>query len=235
MELETLQARTRELSGKGPAHRSREAGEVPAILYGGGKDPVSVSITSRDFGHFLHRHSGAQAILQLEFTDASDMNTAVLVKQVQRHPLRESILHADFMRIRLDELIRTRVSIELVGQAVGIVEGGVLDQQCHELEIECIALEVPEKIEVDVSHLDIGEGMHVGEIEMPEGITLLTDTDRALAAVHVPRVVEEVVEEEEGLEGEEGEEGAEGEEGGEGGEGGDAKESGEAKEGRGKD
>ena len=135
-----------------------------------------------------------------------------MLKAVQHHPIRGEVLHADFMRIRLDERIQTVVPLVLAGQAKGLVEGGILDHQLRELEIECLALEVPEQITVDVSDLGIGDVIHVADVHVPATVTLLTGTDRAVVAVLAPRVVEEaaVSEEVEAAEGEEGK-GAEGE------------------------
>ena len=209
MELQTLPVNTRDKSGKGPARRTRVNKAVPAVLYGGGGEPVSLTIDLRSFEQLLQLHHGDHAVLHLHFADNPGMNSPALVKAIQRHPVSDAILHADFLRIRLDELIQTSVAIKLVGRPVGLTDGGVLEHQLREIEIECVAINVPDEISVDVSHLEIGDTMHVSEMPALEGITFLSAGDRAVASVIVPRVVTADLPEE--VEGEEGEEGAEGE------------------------
>jgi len=210
MQILSLKTTTRPDTGKGAAHRLRATGLVPGVLYGGGQDPVGLCLDEREFDLLIHHgRSGEHAILQLEFEDQPDLNTPVLVKEVQHHPIRDTVIHVDFFRIRLDERIQTAVPVELTGQAAGVVEGGVVDHQLRELEVECMALEVPEVIQVDVSALNIGDGLHVSDITVPENVTVLTEPDRPVAAVLAPRLVVEEAAEEAAEEGEEGEAGEE--------------------------
>lgn len=214
MRLQSLTATTREESGKGPARRIRLAGKVPGVLYGGGKGPVALALDLKEFQHLLHSQSGTQAVVQLEVKDRPDLNSPALLKSVDRHPVKDAILHADFQRIHLDDRIHTRVPVTLVGRAKGVAEGGVLEHHLRELEVECLALEVPDEVQVDITELDMGGAMHVAELRLPEGVTVLTEANRTVVAVHIPRVVA-VAEAAEGEEeeGEEGEAKAEGEEG----------------------
>jgi large subunit ribosomal protein L25 len=216
MKIDTLTAQTREDSGKGPARRLRATGEVPCILYGGEKNPLQVRIDAGHLEQLLHAHSGSFAVVNLEVSDNPDENSPALMKAVQRHPLRENILTVEFQRIRMDQKIQVMVQVELTGRPKGVQEGGVLDQQLYEIEVECLALDIPEKITKDVSGMEIGDAMHVSDLEVPEGVAFLTDGEFSLASVHVPQIIEEPEEEElegvEGAEGEEGEEGAEKEE-----------------------
>ena len=211
MELQTFTVKTREDAGKGAARQSRMKGSIPCVLYGGGEEPVALAANSRDFEVLLHAHAGSHAVLQLDVANQPALNTPVLVKDVQRHPVMDTLMHADFLRISLDERIHTSTVIELTGQCKGVVAGGVLEQQLRELEIECLALDVPEAIVVDVSGLDIGDSIHVAALEVSGKITVLTEPDRTVAAVHAPRVVKETAEgeEEAAAEGEEGEGGEE--------------------------
>jgi len=176
------------------------------VLYGGKKDPVSIQLELRELERLLHSRSGEQAVVQLDMTDEPDLSCPALLKNVQHHPIRGDILHADFVRIRLDERITTLVPIELSGRARGVAEeGGVLDHQLRELEVECLALEVPELIAVDVTELSIGDSLHVSDIVVPANVTVVTEDDRAIVAVHAPRVIQ--AEEEEEAEAEAAEEG----------------------------
>lgn len=212
MEVQNLTVEIRETQGKGPARQIRLAGLVPGVVYGGGRSPLHVTINLKDFERLLHGRFGEHAVLQLEVAGKPELNSPALLKSVQRDPVREFILHADFLRIRLDERIETVVPVELVGQPAGVVAGGILERQLRELEIECLALEVPEKLEVDVSHLNIGDSVHVSAVSVPVGVKVLTDPDRPIATITVPRaVVEAAPVEAEVVEAAEGEEKKEGE------------------------
>ncbi len=210
MELQNLSVSKREGKGKGPAHQTRVKGLIPAVVYGGGQDPLPITVNTKVFDKLLQGRFGEHAVVQLEVDGAPDLNSPALLKQVQRHPLKEYVLHADFLRIRLDERIETVVPIELTGQPAGVVEGGVLEHQLRELEVECLALEVPEHILVDVSHLNIGDSVHVSDLIVPEGITVLTDPERPVALITIPRAIVEAAPSEAAAEGAEG--AAEGEE-----------------------
>jgi len=202
MELQALKAMKRCAGGSGVAGRTRRTGVVPAVLYGGAQDPASISVNLRAFESLIHRSRGGEhAIVKLEVEDAPELDTPALLKAIQHDPLRGSVLHVDFLRIRLDERIETIVPIRLVGQAPGIIEGGVLDHQLRGLEVECLALEVPEEIVVDVSNLHMNDSIHVGQLPIPENVTVLSDPDRPVVAVHPPRVVKEEAVAVEGAEG----------------------------------
>lgn len=189
MELQNLTVNTRETQGKGPARQMRAKGNVPAVVYGGGKDPVQVSINIKDLERVLHGRMGEHAVVQLDVSGNPELNSPALLKAVQHHPIEGYVLHADFMRIRLDERIETVVPIVLTGQPQGVVLGGVLEHTLRSIEVECLALEVPSEFAVDVLALGIGESIHVGSIQAPEGVRILTDPDRVIASIHVPRAL----------------------------------------------
>ncbi|HRK34843.1 MAG TPA: 50S ribosomal protein L25, partial [Candidatus Hydrogenedentes bacterium] len=190
MQLQSLTASTRVSGTKGKVRQNRVQGNVPGVLYGGGKDPVTLSFNARDFVKLVHA-GGAHAIVQLEVGDDAAASSPALLREVQYHPVRGHIVHADFQRIRLDERITTLVPVHFSGQAKGLVDGGVLDYQLRELEIECLALEVPEHIELDVSGLGIGDHLYVSAVVAPEGVTILTESDRSVIACHAPRATKE--------------------------------------------
>ena len=197
MEIHSLKAATRETGGKKSARNVRAAGALPGVLYGGGQEPVSLVINCREFEVAVHRSRGGEhAILRLEVEDKPELSSPVLLKAVQHHPVRGNFLHADFLRIRMDERIVTVVPVRLEGLAPGVGEGGVLDHQMREVEVECLALDVPEEVVVDVSGLHIGDSVHLDAVKFPENVTVLTETDRPVVTVHAPRVVKEVVPEE---------------------------------------
>lgn len=211
MELQSLKASTRTAGGKGAVRKVRAKGTLPVVLYGGDQEPVSLKLDSHQFELLVHGRSGEHAVVSIEVEDKPESNSPALLKAVQRHPVRGHILHADFLRIRLDERIATIVPVRATGQPVGVIEGGVLDQQLREVEVECLALEVPDEILIDITALQVGDSIHVAQLTVPENVTIVTDPERPVVAVHAPRVVKE--EEPEEVEGEgegEGEE-AEGE------------------------
>jgi len=189
MELQNLIVSTRDGRGKGPARQLRVKGSVPGVVYGGGRDPLPVAINRKDFERILHGRMGEHAVVQLEVAERPELNSPALLKSVQHDPVKGSILHADFLRIRLDERIQTVVPIVLTGHAQGVVKGGVLEHTLREVEVECLALEVPAELVVDVTGLDIASSLHVSDIQAPEGVTILTDPGRVVASVQVPRVL----------------------------------------------
>jgi large subunit ribosomal protein L25 len=215
MELQELKAKTREAGGKSTARRLRQTGALPGVVYGGGKEATHVMIDLREFVSVVHGRA-TEHVVQLQVEDQPELSGPALIKFVQHHPVRGDILHADFQRIRLDERITAHVPVSLKGQPEGVIQGGVLDHQLREVEVECLALEMPEELTIDVTALNIGDSVHVQELVAPAGVTILTEPDRTIAAVLAPRVLEEAVPAEEAVEGEEevaeGEKAAEGEE-----------------------
>ena len=207
MELHTLIVAARERKGKGGARKVRAAGEVPGVLYGLGQEPVCFKVSAHVLDHLLRGRAGEHAIVELEVADKPGLNCPALLKEVQHHPVHGHVLHADFLRIRLDTRITTLVSVQLTGQAIGAVEGGVLYHQLREVEVECLALEVPDEFRIDVTELAIGSNLHVADLVAPENVTVVTDPERVIVAVHAPRVLKTAEEEaEEAAVAEEGEE-----------------------------
>ena len=166
----------------------RRTGRVPGVLYGGGKEAVSLDIDGKEFDRLLHSAAGTHPIVNLVCEDQPAMNTAAIVKSVQRHPLKYNPTHVDLVRIRMDETLRTMVPVELTGRCKGVAEGGLLEHQVREIEIECLATQVPEKVSLDITELTIGGAYHVSMLSLPEGVTVLTDSELPVASVHMPRV-----------------------------------------------
>lgn len=189
MELQTLKVNTRTGTGKGPARQSRMIGVIPAVVYGLDADPVSIAVDRRAFETAIaHSGHGEHAVLKLDFEDQPALSCPVMIKDVQHHPVKSTIVHADFMRINLSAKIQVLVPIALTGRCKGITDGGVPDHQLHEIEVECLATAVPETIELDYSELGVGESLHVRDVKAPEGVAIVTDPDRTVIAIHPPRV-----------------------------------------------
>ena len=198
-----LSVDAREAAGSRAARRLRRAGNVPGVLYGGGEDPVAFQVDAR-----LLRNTLAHAGAVLELSIAGAGGTPVVVKELVRHPVSGDMMHIDLLRVRLDQAIGATVVLDLVGgeDAPGVKEGGVLEQVTRELNIEALPTDIPERISVDVSGMDINGVMNLSEVAAPAGVVFLDDPDETvIATITVPtQVAEPEIEEETELVGEEG-------------------------------
>jgi len=207
--------------GSREARRLRRAGFVPAVLYGASHpDPVSLKVGERDLRHLLVDGS---ALFDVKI--GAEKSVPAILKDRQDHPVRDEVVHVDFLEVRLDEKIHATVTIELEGieEAPGVKEGGVLDQSTREVNIEALPTDIPERIVVNVSHMDMGDTLTLDAVPAPSGVEYLDVPEEVtIASVVVPTKVEEPeIEEETVLIGEDGEpievpEGEEGEEPAEG-------------------
>ncbi|MFH0982585.1 MAG: 50S ribosomal protein L25 [Planctomycetota bacterium] len=179
MEQTVLKAKRRTVLGTRAARRERAGGRLLAIVYGHGEDPEAVSLDAHDA--LLELQHGAR-VLDL---DLEGKRTQCLVKDVQYDYLGTNPIHVDLMRVDLSEKVRVKVGIELRGTPVGIAEGGVLDHPTTEIEVECLVIEIPETIAVSVKSLKIGDTLLARDLELPPGVTLLTDPEERIAAVRV--------------------------------------------------
>jgi large subunit ribosomal protein L25 len=180
-----LDALPREIEGSRTNRRLRRSGRVPAVLYGGEGEPLHFSVDARELSHAL-RSTGAVIELAMEGQTA----TAV-VKDQQRHPVRGEAMHIDFVRVRMDVAIQTTVTLDLQGvdDAPGTAEGGVLEQQLRELNVEALPGDVPESIEHDASTLEAGATVTVADISAPNGVTILDDPEAVVASITLPKIV----------------------------------------------
>lgn len=189
---------------------------APGVVYGGGKDPVSVAFDPLLLEKKIKAsHSGINTLFDLE-GDASVANRTVMVKEIQREPVRRTVLHADFLEIDLALRVQVSVPIHLLGDAPGLVEGGVVEHALRELELSCLPGGIPDDVTLDISGLELGDSLHVSDITLPGGVELISDSALSVVSMLVPRAVqaEEAapVEGEEAAEGEAAEEAAEGSE-----------------------
>jgi large subunit ribosomal protein L25 len=199
----SLDVEDRTERGTRASKRMRREGYVPGVVYGGKNgDCTSFKVNALALRHVL----AGSALIDLK---VGGKTRPVIVKDQQRHPVRDELLHIDLLEVRLDEKIQTQVSVHLEGseEAPGIKEGGVLEHVTHLLNIEALPTDIPEAIHVDVSGLEIAATMHLSEISAPEGVTFLDDPEETIiATVVVPTEVEEPeIEEETELVGEDGE------------------------------
>ncbi|MFQ6097454.1 MAG: 50S ribosomal protein L25, partial [Armatimonadota bacterium] len=168
MEQITLKARLRgqDELGKGPAKRIRAAGDVPGVAYGHGREPVSIAVNARELTTAIRAGANVLVDLQIEGLQAED-GTLAIIKDTQRHPITDRYLSVDLQWISLTEKIAVRVPLVLDGTPVGVQEGGFVEHFLREVEITGIATEIPDAIHADVSHLDIGESLHVRDLQVP--------------------------------------------------------------------
>ncbi|MDP9296518.1 MAG: 50S ribosomal protein L25 [Actinomycetota bacterium] len=196
-----LEADEREGTGKGVARKLRASGQVPAVLYGHGMDPVSVSVNSRELYHVLHTGAGANVLVDLHVGSKKHL---VLAREIQRDHIRGELVHVDFLAIRRDEKIHVDVPISIVGESPGVKQGGVVEHHLWEISAECLPADVPESVEVDISRLEIGDSFRVEDLGALGGLTILTPVEETILSVVTPQVleVEEVAAEGEVAEGE---------------------------------
>jgi large subunit ribosomal protein L25 len=218
-----LDAEPRSETGKGAAHRLRASGRVPAILYGQDVEPTPISVGALDLLHLFHHAGGSSVLVDLRINGDEHLTIA---REIQRDLIRDRFIHVDFMAVRRDEKITVNVELHEVGDSVGVHAGGVVQHHLREVEIQALPGDVPERIEVDITPLQIGDSLRVGDLSFPSGVDVLTEADTMVIAVIEPAVMdteldlgvageeapEEAAEAAEAPEGEEGE-AAEGEEG----------------------
>jgi large subunit ribosomal protein L25 len=176
--------------GKGTARRLRAAGSVPAILYGPKRTTTSVAVPSVDFEKKIAHLAGSHLIRLLSAGDADLNERMVLVREIQRHPVTGLALHADFYEVDLTERLAVSVPLRFVGKAEGVVTGGILQPVVREVEVECLPTEIPEFLEVDVTHLGIHDAVHARELKLPEGVAYRGDPGLTLVTVLPPTVEE---------------------------------------------
>jgi large subunit ribosomal protein L25 len=175
----------REIVGSRANRRLRRSGRIPAVLYGGDAEPQHFSIDARDLRHALQ---GAGAVIEL---DLEGQTATAVVKEQQRDPVRGEAVHIDFVRVRMDVAIQAIVTLDLTGvdDAPGTQEGGVLEQQLREVNIEALPGDVPEAIRHDASHLEINATLTLADVTAPEGVTILDDPEQVVASITLPRLV----------------------------------------------
>jgi large subunit ribosomal protein L25 len=179
-----LSVEERTETGKGPARRLRVKGKVPAIVYGRKTVPARISVDAHEFSVALEEF-GRNALFDLKIVGtggSAAMRTAVL-KERQVRPVDGSLVHLDFHEILMDELIEVGVAIEYEGEPVGLEKGGLFQAATRELRVSCLPGNIPSVIKVDVSGLDLGHSIHIGDIKLPEGVSLAQDATVALASV----------------------------------------------------
>ena len=198
MQQAKLEAQQRSVFGKQSARDLRKEGGVPAVLYGRAQGTLAIQLDARTFRQFLRTY-GENVIINMEVS-AGDTET-VIIKEIQRHPVdKQTLLHADFIRISLDEPVTSAVPVVIVGSPPGVQQGGVLEIPLRQVTLNCLPMQMPNDITIDVSHLDIGDSISVSELTLDAAIDILDEPERTIAMVSQPRIQldDEVTEDEDG-------------------------------------
>src|SRR5579864_2312932 len=187
-----LVAEFRETQGKGASRRLRHEGKVPAILYGGQLEARALTLSHQKLALMLDNERFYSTILSLK---VGDQTQAAILKDVQRHPFKNAILHIDFQRVEENEKIRIAIPLHFKGAAVspGVKsQGGIVYHMRNDIEVSCLPKDLPEFIEVDISGLSLNESIHLSQLKIPEGVQLvdLAKEDAAVVAIHSPRAEE---------------------------------------------
>jgi large subunit ribosomal protein L25 len=183
MEAPILRALRRNRSGKGVARKIRAQGMIPAVLYGSGEN-ISLTLQPQELLKILS--SGENTIFRLEIDGEFGGDRQAIVRDLQRDPLKETLLHADLYRISMDVEITVSVPIVLQGMSRELSDiGGMINQLLHEIEIQCLPSLIPHELTIDVAHLGIGEVLHVRDLPVPQGIQVLAASDEVVASVSV--------------------------------------------------
>jgi len=179
----------RTATGKGAARSLRRDGRLPAIIYGHAREPLSLSVPEREFGRLLEKFNAENTVIELHIDGAM---SRTLIREIQRHPVKRNVLHVDFQELVAGERVVVHIPIVLTGVPDGVKNsGGILSQIMQDLECRVDPLNMPSKIEVDVTELTIGHSLHVSEMTIPEGVEVIDDPESTVAIVAAPKAEEE--------------------------------------------
>ena len=188
MESIALHAEVRQRGSKGSVKALRRKGMLPAVVYGQGAGNILIMLTEKDLHNILAVHSSGSTLINL---DVEDRSYPVMLREVQRNPLRQTILHADFLQVSLTEAIETEIPLHLVGESPGVKDGGIIQHMLREVTVSCLPTQMPDMITADISGLNIGDQLTVGELQAPPDVKIITEADSIIVLVVQPAVEEE--------------------------------------------
>ncbi|MEO7933461.1 MAG: 50S ribosomal protein L25 [Chthoniobacterales bacterium] len=190
-----LAAQNRTVSGRNAVKKVKAAGFVPAVIYGDKNAPQNLQIATRDLNALMAHASSENILVDLEISDGPNkVSRLALIHEIQHHPVGRHVLHVDFQAVSATETLTASVPVEPVGESNGVKNfGGLLSQNLHEIELECLPKDLPESIQVDVSALNVGDSIHVRDIVLPAGVVTTLDGDLTVFAVAEALVAEEPV------------------------------------------
>ncbi len=200
-------ANVRHKTGKEIARKLRAQGLIPAVIYGPGSEPIPLTVKANELKKVLYRYREEQIIFNLTLEDnGSSIKKMALVKELQYHPVTDEILHVDFYEISMEREVEVEVPIELVGKAKGVEAGGHLQQLLQTMTVACLPKAIPDKIEIDVTDLGLGDVLKVRDLTPPEGVRYLDHPDEPIVTILAPEAEEAEAEEEAAPEAEKSEE-----------------------------
>ncbi|WP_022854670.1 50S ribosomal protein L25/general stress protein Ctc [Thermodesulfobacterium thermophilum] len=179
----SLSAVKRDKTGKECAKKLRKQGLIPAIVYGHNFDPVSISVKANELESILHKYKGETLLFNLEVQNGENQRIQAILKDYQLHPVTDKIIHLDFVAIKEGETVSIDVPLEFVGRPVGLTKGGVIEIFMHDLTVECLPSNIPDKIQVEISNLDLGDVLHVKDIRVPEGVKVLDNPEDTVITI----------------------------------------------------
>ena len=189
MATASLKAEPRTERGTGVARKLRQNGLVPAVIYGHGREPQSLTVNTREVDRLLSQFSAGSTVIELEI-DGKVAKT--LIREIQRHPVRRTIVHLDFQELVAGEKITVNIPLRFVGTADGVRNsGGILEETMHQVHLRVDPSAIPSHIEVDVTPLTIGHSIHVGDLKLPEGVTILDDAGATVCVCIAPKTSDE--------------------------------------------
>jgi large subunit ribosomal protein L25 len=177
-----IEVQARETKGKNANRRTRAASKIPAVVYGGGRESVSIEVDRKTFIESMRGRGEEKNPLFL--LKLGDKERHAMIREIQTNPVSRQVIHIDFQRVLMDQKVRVAVPIELVGTAHGVkVEGGMLDFVNREIHVECLPGDIPKHIEHDVTELRMGQHVEAKDLSLPEGLTLLDEPERVIASL----------------------------------------------------
>lgn len=187
MERTKLAAETREIGKRAVLQQLRKVGRIPAILYGRGFDPLALSVNAKELTQVV-RAGGINALIDLNLAnDKKQEPLVVLIKEMQTEVVTHQILHLDLLKVDMKEKVTVTVPVRLIGKAVGVTKGGLIDQPRREVEVKCLPTNIPEFFEVDITPLDIGDNIHVKDLKLPKGVEVSQETNFTIISIVAPR------------------------------------------------
>jgi large subunit ribosomal protein L25 len=188
MATASLNASPRKEGGKGAARKLRASGQVPGVIYGRGREPQPLSVNAREFDRLAERVRITSTVIELSL----DGRTArTLIRELQRDPIKRSVLHIDFQELVAGEKIVVSVPLRFNGTAEGVKEGGILEEVMHNIDVRVDPANIPDHLDVDVTSLAIGHSLHVSDIPLPPGVEIIDDPEQTIAVLGAPRAEEE--------------------------------------------
>jgi large subunit ribosomal protein L25 len=192
-----LKARRRSETGKGAVKRLRNHGEIPAVMYGHGTEPQSLAVKNEELQDAIRGEAGLNVLLDLQVIDGKQKdNHLVMIKELQKHPFKEKLLHVDFLKVARDEKVTMKVPISILGEeeSVGLRAGGTLQHNLWEVEVECLPTDVPDHLLADITEIAVGEHLSVADLKPRPGVTVLSDPEDIILTILAPRLLAELEE-----------------------------------------